>query len=127
MTYPTDLLYTEEHEWLRLDGDEGTVGITTFATQQLGDVVYVELPEVGRVLSEHEAFGVIESVKAVYDLFAPASGEVVARNEAILDAPELVNQAPFDRGWMIRLRLTRRDELERLQTPEQYEAGLAGQ
>jgi glycine cleavage system H protein len=102
--YPADLKYTKDHEWVRLDGDTGTVGITNFAQQQLGDVVYVDLPEVGATLTAGETFGTIESVKAVSELYAPVSGEVVAVNTDLKDKPEDVNQKPHD-TWMIKVRL----------------------
>jgi glycine cleavage system H protein len=103
--YPTDLKYTKDHEWLRQDGEHVLVGITDFAQRQLGDVVFVELPEVGRELKQHDVFGTIESVKAVSELFSPVSGEVVAVNPALANHPEAVNQHPHD-TWMIRLRPT---------------------
>jgi glycine cleavage system H protein len=102
---PAELRYTKEHEWVRLDADEATIGVTDFAAQQLGDVVFVELPEAGRTLDQFAAFGVVESVKAVSDLFAPVAGEVVEVNAALADRPELVNSDPFGEGWMIRLRI----------------------
>lgn len=104
MDVPEGLSYTQDHEWLRLEGDEGVVGITAYAADELGDIVFVELPRVGRVLERAEAFGVIESVKTASDLYAPVAGEVVAVNEALSGAPELVNQDPYGEGWMIRLR-----------------------
>ena len=104
MDVPGDLRYTEDHEWLRLDAGEGVVGITAYAADELGDVVYVELPKVGRRLQRAEAFGVIESVKTASDLYAPVSGEVVAVNEALAGSPELVNSDPYGEGWMIRVR-----------------------
>src|SRR6478735_5295966 len=100
--YPSELKYTKDHEWIRTDGAEATVGITDFAQRQLGDVVFVELPEVGRTLKQHEVFGTIESVKAVSELFAPVSGEVVAVNPALGTHPESVNAKPHE-AWMIRL------------------------
>jgi glycine cleavage system H protein len=103
--YPTNLKYTNDHEWVKVDGDEGTVGITHFAQQQLGDVVYVELPEVGATLTKGQAFGTIESVKAVSELFAPLSGTVTEVNTALKDQPDAVNSAPHD-SWMIRLRIS---------------------
>jgi glycine cleavage system H protein len=127
MDCPEDLRYTSDHEWIRREGDEATVGITEFARDQLGDVVFVELPNVGSPLSKGATFGVIESVKAVYDLFAPASGEVVARNEALFDAPEAVNQSPYGDGWMIRLRLSDPAELDELMDAVAYRAALAGE
>ncbi|HEX9551001.1 MAG TPA: glycine cleavage system protein GcvH, partial [Candidatus Limnocylindrales bacterium] len=103
---PGDLRYTKEHEWVRIDGDEATVGVTQYAADQLGDVVFVDLPEVGRTLDQHATFGVVESVKAVSDLYAPLAGEVTAINEALATQPELVNGQPFGDGWMIRVRIT---------------------
>jgi len=102
---PTDLRYTKDHEWVRVDGDEATVGITEYAAGQLGDIVFVELPDAGKTLAQHATFGVVESVKAVSDLFAPVSGEVTATNEALSGSPELVNGQPYGDGWMIRVRL----------------------
>src|SRR5712675_2896128 len=99
---PTDLRYTNDHEWVRVDGDDATIGITAYAAEQLGDIVFVELPETGRTLEQFATFGVVESVKAVSDLFAPLSGEVVASNAALAGAPELVNSDPNGDGWMIR-------------------------
>ena len=105
MTVPSDRQYTRDHEWVRIDGDEATVGITDYAADQLGDIVFVELPDVGRTLEGGRPFGVVESVKAVSDLFAPVSGEVVAANDALTSGPELVNSDPYDAGWMIRVRV----------------------
>ncbi len=103
--YPTDLKYTRDHEWLKDEGGEAVVGITDFAQAQLGDVVFVELPEVGRVLAQGEVFGTIESVKAVSELFAPVAGEVTAINAALANTPELVNREPYQ-AWMLRIRPT---------------------
>jgi glycine cleavage system H protein len=100
---PTDLRYTRDHEWVRVDGDEATVGITQYAADQLGDIVFVELPDTGRDLEESKAFGVVESVKAVSDLFAPLTGTVTSINDALAANPELVNSDPYGEGWMIRL------------------------
>lgn len=105
MRVPDDLRYTKEHEWLRVDGTEGVVGITDFAQDALGDVVFVELPAVGTVLTTGETFGVVESNKTVSDLFAPVDGTVVAVNEALRDQPEVVNQDPYGAGWMVRIAL----------------------
>ena len=102
---PAELRYTKDHEWVRIEGDEATVGITAYAADQLGDIVFVELPESGRALEQHGTFGVVESVKAVSDLFAPVAGEVVAVNEALAGKPELVNDDPYGDGWMLRVRL----------------------
>jgi len=102
--YPADLKYTKDHEWIRLEGDTGTVGITNFAQLQLGDVVYVDLPEVGAKFSAGQSFGTIESVKAVSELYAPVSGEVLEVNTALKDGPEKVNTHPHD-SWMVKFRL----------------------
>jgi glycine cleavage system H protein len=102
---PETLRYSEDHEWLRTEGGEGVIGITAYAADELGDVVFVELPEIGRRLAKGEVFGVIESVKTASDLFAPVAGEVIAVNEALGDDPELVNSEPYGGGWMVRLRL----------------------
>ena len=103
MDVPGDLRYTEDHEWLRLDGAEGEIGITAYAADELGDVVFVELPKPGRRLERREVFGVIESVKTASDLYAPVAGEVVAVNDALAASPELVNADPYGQGWMIRV------------------------
>jgi glycine cleavage system H protein len=105
MAYPTDLKYTKDHEWIRINGDTADVGITDFAQQQLGDVVYVELPDVGRQLAAGESFGSIESVKAVSELFAPMGGQVIEVNPALKDHPETVNSQPHD-SWMVKIRLS---------------------
>jgi glycine cleavage system H protein len=119
---PTDLRYTKDHEWVRVDGEEATVGITEYAAGQLGDIVFVELPESGRSLAQFAAFGVVESVKAVSDLFAPLTGEVVAANDALAGSPELVNSDPYGEGWMIRLRLTTPAEVDELLDATAYDA-----
>jgi glycine cleavage system H protein len=103
MQFPEDLRYTKEHEWLRIEGGEGIVGITDFAQDALGDVVFVELPAVGTVLTPGQAFGVVESNKTVSDLFAPVAGRVLAVNQTLRDEPELVNQDPYGGGWMLRI------------------------
>ena len=103
---PAELRYTKDHEWVRLEGDTATVGITQYAADQLGDIVFVELPDVGRVLEQFAAFGVVESVKAVSDLFAPLSGEILATNPGLAGSPETVNSDPYGDGWMVRLRVT---------------------
>lgn len=121
MSTPTDLRYTRDHEWVRVDGDEVTVGITQYAADQLGDIVFVELPEVGRGLEEAKPFGVVESVKAVSDLFAPLAGEVTAINDALAADPELVNSDPYGTGWMIRLRIADQADLDDLLDGEAYD------
>jgi glycine cleavage system H protein len=105
MAYPADLKYTKDHEWIRIAGDEAEVGITDYAQQQLGDVVFVELPDAGRKVTAGESFGSIESVKAVSELFAPASGEITGVNPALKDKPELVNSRPHE-TWMVKIRLS---------------------
>jgi glycine cleavage system H protein len=119
---PTDLRYTKDHEWVRVDGDVATVGITDYAAKQLGDIVFVELPDPGRSLEQFASFGVVESVKAVSDLFAPISGEVTEANAALAGAPELVNSDPFGNGWMIRIRLADTAEVDGLLDPAAYDA-----
>jgi len=125
MAVPADLRYTKDHEWVRLDGDEATVGITAYAAEQLGDSVFVELPEGGRSLSQFAAFGVVESVKAVSDLFAPVSGEVTTTNDALGGSPELVNSDPYGDGWMIRVRLSQPGEVDELLDAPAYDALIA--
>ena len=119
--YPADLKYTKDHEWVRLDGDTGTIGITNFAQQQLGDVVYVELPEVGASLTAGQTFGTIESVKAVSELYAPVAGEVVEVNTALKDKPEDVNARPHD-TWMIKVRLANAAEAGNLMDAAAYQS-----
>ncbi len=120
MQFPDDVRYTAEHEWARLEDGLVTVGITSYATDQLGDVVFVELPAVGGRLEAMKAFGVVEAVKTVSDLYAPVAGEVVAVNEALADNPALVNQAPFGEGWMIRLRPDDAGDVQRLMDHGDY-------
>lgn len=120
MPYPADLKYTKDHEWIRITGDVAEIGITDFAQQQLGDVVYVELPEVGRAITEGEPFGTIESVKAVSELFAPMSGQVIEVNDQLQVRPETVNTAPHD-AWMVRVRLSNPSATASLLDHVQYE------
>jgi glycine cleavage system H protein len=122
---PTDLRYTKDHEWVRVDGDEATVGITEYAAGQLGDIVFVELPDGGKSLEQFATFGVVESVKAVSDLFAPVSGEVLATNDALTGSPELVNADPYKAGWMIRLKLAKPDEVDDLLDAAAYDSLIA--
>jgi glycine cleavage system H protein len=122
---PGDLRYTKEHEWVRIEAGVATVGITQYAADQLGDIVFVELPEVGRSLDQFATFGVVESVKAVSDLFAPVSGEVTAINEALAGQPELVNSDPFAGGWMVRLRLADPAQGDALLDADAYEHLIA--
>jgi glycine cleavage system H protein len=122
---PTDLHYTKDHEWVRVDGDQATFGITAYAADQLGDIVFVELPDVGRSLEQFATFGVVESVKAVSDLFAPVGGEVVEINGALARQPELVNSEPYEGGWMVRLRLADAGQLGELLDPAAYDSLIA--
>jgi glycine cleavage system H protein len=126
MEIPAGLRYTRDHEWLRLEGDEGTVGITEYAQDELGDVVFVQLPATGSSLTAGMAFGEIESVKTVSELFAPASGEVLAVNTALTDHPELVNESPYADGWMVRIRVTEVAQLDELLDAAAYQATLPG-
>ncbi len=122
---PTDLRYTKDHEWVRVEGDEATIGITQYAADQLGDIVFVELPEQGRTLEQFATFGVVESVKAVSDLFAPLAGEVVGTNDALAGSPELVNSDPYGEGWMLRVRVDEKGQLDDLLEPDAYDALVA--
>ena len=121
---PADLLYTSDHEWLRRDGDEATIGITDYAQDQLGDVVYLDLPAAGATIEAGERFGEIESVKTVSDLFAPVGGEVIESNDQLAEHPELVNSAPYGEGWLLRVRLSADGELEGLLTADAYRREL---
>ena len=121
MGLPADLRYTKDHEWVRLDGDAATIGITEFAAGQLGDIVFVELPADGASLEQFATFGVVESVKAVSDLFAPLAGEVIETNAELTSRPELVNDDPYGEGWMLRLRVTDKGQLEELLDADAYE------
>lgn len=125
MASPGDRKYTKEHEWVKLEGDTGTIGITDYAQDQLGDIVFVELPEPGASVSQMQKFGEIESVKAVSELFSPVSGEVVERNEALNDNPQWVNDGPYDDGWMLKVRLSSPGEADGLMSADEYEKFLA--
>ena len=124
MSYPEDLNYSPQHTWVRLAQDIATIGITDFAQEELGEIVYVELPAIGQPVQARHKFGEIESVKTLSELIAPVSGEVVAVNPALKDRPELVNQDPFGEGWMIQVRLSTPAELDELMTAAEYRAGL---
>ena len=121
---PDDLRYSKEHEWVRVDGDTATVGITAFAQEQLGDVVFVELPEKGARVRQHASLGVVESVKAASDVYAPISGEVLERNVKVIESPELVNAQPYGDGWMIKVRLADKGELGALLSPADYRSHI---
>ena len=122
---PDDRRFTKEHEWVRVEGDEAVIGITQYAADQLGDIVFVELPAVGKALEQFATFGVVESVKAVSDLYAPVAGEVVGINEALADKPELVNGEPFGDGWMVRVRLADPAQVDGLLDAAGYERLVA--
>jgi glycine cleavage system H protein len=125
MSVPGDLKYSKTHEWIRIEGDVATIGITDHAQSELGDIVYVELPEAGRVLAKDDIFGTVESVKAVSDLYSPVGGEVVESNASLADATETVNQDPYEGGWMIRVRLANSAELEELLDGRDYDRLIA--
>lgn len=118
---PQDLMYTKKHEWIKVDGDGGTVGITDYAQGELGDIVFVELPKVGTKVEQMKSFGAIEAVKAVVDLYAPVSGEVLETNPELRDKPEVINSDPYGEGWIIKLRIDDSGELENLISPADYE------
>ncbi|HCS48862.1 MAG TPA: glycine cleavage system protein GcvH [Candidatus Aminicenantes bacterium] len=124
--YPKEYRFTKDHEWVKLEGDTATIGITDFAQKQLGDVVYVELPAVGKALDVHQTIGVVESVKAVSDIYSPLSGEVIAVNEDLNNSPEALNQDPHGKGWIIRLRLKNKSDLDMLLSVGDYEKFLEG-
>ena len=121
MEFPQHLKYTKEHEWARVEGNRVVVGITDFAQEELGDVVFVELPEVGTALEVTGTFGVVESVKAVSDLYAPVSGTIVDVNKILEDRPELVNQSPYGEGWMVVMAIANAEELQQLLSAEEYQ------
>ena len=118
---PNNLKYNERHEWVRQDDDIATIGITDYAQSEIQDIVFVELPEVGTQLTHKTEFGVIESVKAAFDLYAPVSGEVIDVNESLLDAPEQVNESPYDDGWFLKIRMTDPSELDALLDADGYQ------
>ncbi len=120
MVIPPDLRYTKEHEWVRLADGIGTVGITDYAQDQLGDIVYVDLPPPGKQLTRLAVFGEIESVKAVSELYSPVTGEVVEANQALTDSPDLINDSPYEQGWLMEVRLADESEVGKLLTAEQY-------
>jgi glycine cleavage system H protein len=126
-TYPDDLKYNEEHDWARVDGDEATLGITWFAQDSLGELVHFEAPEIGATVTKGQSYGEVESVKAVSDLISPLSGEVVEVNQAVVDAPETVNEDPYGGGWLIRIRVTEPGEVDALLDLDAYKQILAQQ
>jgi glycine cleavage system H protein len=124
LSVPDDLKYSKEHEWVRLDGDVATIGITHFAQDQLGDVVFVELPGAGSTVRQFASLGVVESVKAASDVYAPLSGEVVERNVKVIESPELVNSSPYEDGWLVKVKLADKAELAKLLTPDDYRSHI---
>lgn len=121
-TYPKDCLYTEEHEWVRVEDDVCVLGITNFAQEELGEVVFVELPEVGQVFDAGDEIGTIESVKAVAEVYTPVAGEVVETNDAVVDDPEVINDDPHGEGWLVKIRFSSSADLESLMKADAYEA-----
>jgi glycine cleavage system H protein len=124
MNIPTDLLYTKDHEWLKVEGDTGYVGVTDFAQGELGDIVFIEIETVGETLKKEEVFGTIEAVKTVSDMFMPVSGEVLEVNPDLENSPEVVNKDPYGKGWMIKIRITNASELSELLSAEKYKGLL---
>ncbi len=122
--YPEENLYTKDHEWIHVNGDVGTIGITDYAQHELGDVVYVDLPETGDTFEATEPFGSVESVKAVSEVFSPVGGEVIEVNKKLEDNPELVNQSPHQNAWMIKIRISNPEELKEMLNSEEYEEYL---
>ena len=124
--YPNDFRYTKDHEWIKVEGDEAVVGITDFAQNQLGDIIYVELPAVGKELAGHQSLGVVESVKSVSDVYAPVPGVVTAVNEALAQTADLLNKDPHGRGWIVRIRMKDKKDIESLFKAGDYEKFLEG-
>ena len=122
MASPTDRKYTKTHEWVSLNGDVATIGITDFAQSELGDITYLELPEVGDAIALDQAFGIVESVKAANDIFSPVDGEVIERNDGAVDTPEAINTSPFDQAWLVRVRVGDPGQLDALMDAEAYDA-----
>jgi glycine cleavage system H protein len=125
MNIPQDLKYTQDHEWVRIEGDQATIGITDFAQVELGDIVYVEVETVGESLDKEAVFGTVEAVKTVSDLFLPLTGEITAFNEDLEDTPELVNEDPYNQGWIIKMKISDLSQIEALLTHEGYQAVIS--
>lgn len=121
MNIPSDLKYTKDHEWVKIDGDVATVGVTDYAQGELGDVVYIDLPEIGDAVEKDDSFGTIEAVKAVADLFSPVSGDIEARNETLQDEPETINKDPYGEGWMVKIKMSDSAQLSELMNAAEYE------
>ena len=125
MNIPQDLKYTQDHEWVRIEGDQATIGITDFAQGELGDIVYVEVETVGESLDKEAVFGTVEAVKTVSDLFLPLTGEITAFNEDLEDTPELVNEDPYNQGWIIKMKISDLSQIEAMLTHEGYQAVIS--
>ena len=125
MNIPSNLKYTKDHEWIRVEGEFAYIGITDFAQGELGDIVYLEIETVGESIAREEVFGTIEAVKTVSDLFMPVSGEILEMNELLTDAAELVNKDPYDKGWLVKIRMSDATELDELLSSEQYQAMIS--
>ncbi len=126
LRFPDDVMYTDDHEWAKMENDEAIIGISDYAQDQLGDIVFVELPQVGETFDKGAEFGTVESVKAVSELFMPVGGEIVAINDALDDTPELVNNEPYAGGWMLRVKLSEKSELDQLMNKNAYLESLKG-
>lgn len=126
MNFPADLKYSKEHEWVRMEGDKATIGITIFAQKELGDIVYVDIDSVGESFAANEVFGSVEAVKTVSDLYLPVGGEILEVNEKLQDAPDLVNSDPYGEGWMVKVRASDLSELDALMDAAAYEAMVTG-
>lgn len=124
MNTPDNLKYTKDHEWIKIDGDTATIGITDFAQSELGDIVYVEVETVGETLDKDEVFGTVEAVKTVSDLFLPLSGEILEFNEELEDEPEMVNEEPYGKGWMVKMKIANQDEVKELMDAETYKSHI---
>jgi glycine cleavage system H protein len=124
MAYPSELKYTEDHEWVKVDGDTAVVGITSYAAEELGDIVFVDLPDTGTEVSKGDTFGTIESVKTVADLYAPVSGEITEINETLEDTPETVNESPYEKGWIVKIKMSDKSETDGMLSAEDYEKKL---
>jgi glycine cleavage system H protein len=126
-TYPKELRYTKEHEWVRVEGDVGTIGITDHAQEELGDIVYVDLPKVGKQVEQGKSLGSVESVKAVSDIYSPVTGEVVEINESLAEAPEKLNQDPHGAAWLVKIRLSAPEQVKALMPASEYESYIAAE
>jgi glycine cleavage system H protein len=127
LEYPNDLKYLDSHEYVRMDGDIATIGISAFAVDQLGDIVFLELPEVGETMTKGETFGSVESVKAVEDMYSPITGTVIERNDAVVDSPEQLAEDPYGEGWLLKVRVNHGSELEDALSADEYRAQVEGE